>query len=69
MVFLLQVCSGGGGVLIVVLFGLVNMDDLAWYIVIVESDKVIVVNNVSLFGNQVIRWMVIFFVDDLQWIG
>lgn len=67
--FLLQACSGGGGAPTAAPPGPVNMDDLARYIVTAESDKAIVVNNASPFGNQAIRRTVISSADDLAQIG
>lgn len=68
-VLLLQACGGGGGAPTVAPPGPVNMDDLARYIVTAESDKAIVVNNASPFGNQAIRRTVISSTDDLAQIG
>ncbi len=68
-VFILQACGGSGGGPTVAPAGPVNLDDLARYIVTAESDKAIVVNNASPFGNQAIRRTVISSADDLAKIG
>lgn len=66
---LLQACGGGSGAPTVAPAGPVTMDDLARYIVTAESDKALVVNNASPFGNQAIRRTVISSADDLQRVG
>lgn len=68
LILTLLACGGGTGTAPVGIAP-VNMDDLAKYIVTAESDKAIVVNNASPFGNQALRRTVITSADDFQRVG